>query len=297
LCAPLFSTVALATNALLLGTNEAPRAEYLPRIAAGEITATLAHEEHARAQSARTEEMATTLRAVDGGYVLDGVKRFVVDGHTASLLLVVARVEKSADIVIVAVPGDAVGVTREALPTMDMTRKLADVTLKSVRVPSSAIVAEPGAGASVLQKTLDRARIALAAEQVGGAQRCLEMSVDYAKVRTQFGRPIGSFQAIKHKCADIYVDVESARSASYYAACIAAGTDDAELTIAASTAKAFCSEAYFRAAAETIQVHGGIGFTWEHDTHLYFKRAKASEAMLGDPESHRDVIAGKIGLQ
>ena len=142
---------------------------------------------------------------------------------------------------------------------------------------------------------LDLAAVALAAEQVGGAQRCLDMSVEYAKVRYQFGRPIGSFQAIKHLCADMLLDVESARSAAYHAAWCAA-YHDADLPVAASMAKAFCSDAYFRTAATNIQVHGGIGFTWEHDAHLYFRRAKSSELMFGDPTYHRELLVQRLGM-
>src|SRR5262249_13128958 len=146
-----------------------------------------------------------------------------------------------------------------------------------------------------LQRTLDRACIALSAEQVGGAQRCLDMSVEYAKVRVQFGRPIGSFQAIKHKCADMLLQVEAARSASYYAGW-AARTHSQELPLIAPLAKACCSEAYFHCAAENIQIHAGIGFTFEHDAHLYFRRAKSSEIFLGDPTHHREVLARRMGL-
>src|SRR5664279_1591522 len=135
----------------------------------------------------------------------------------------------------------------------------------------------------------------IAAEQVGGAQRCLDSSVEYAKTRIQFGRPIGSFQAIKHKCADMLLEVESAKSAAYYAGWAAAEDSD-ELPVVASLAKSYCSEAYFHAAAETIQIHGGIGFTWEHPAHLYFKRAKSSELMLGDPSYHRELLAQRIGI-
>ena len=147
----------------------------------------------------------------------------------------------------------------------------------------------------LLQEILDRAAIALAAEQVGGAQRCLDMAVDYAKERIQFGRPIGSFQAIKHKCADMMVKLESARSAAYYAACVASDGGD-DLSVVASLAKAYCSEACFQCAADCLQIHGGVGFTWEYDVHLYFKRARASGVFLGDAAYHRERVAQGIGL-
>ena len=159
-------------------------------------------------------------------------------------------------------------------------------------MPGRLIGAE-GSAADVVERTLRQAVVALAAEQVGGAQRCLDMSVEYAKIRMQFGRPIGSFQAIKHMCADLLLEVESARSAAYYAAWAAQERSD-ELPLVSSLAKAFCSEAYFRAAADNIQIHGGIGFTWEHDAHLYYRRAKSTELMLGTPEQHREIAAGYL---
>jgi alkylation response protein AidB-like acyl-CoA dehydrogenase len=162
------------------------------------------------------------------------------------------------------------------------------------RTPARLVGAD-GAGWSATSAMLDRAAVALVAEQVGGAQRVLEMAVDYAKTRVQFGRPIGSFQAIKHKCADMLLEIESAKSAAYYAA-FAAATESDELPAVASLAKAYCSEAYFRAAAENIQIHGGIGFTWEHPAHLYFKRAKSSELLFGDPNFHRELLAQRIGI-
>jgi alkylation response protein AidB-like acyl-CoA dehydrogenase len=178
---------------------------------------------------------------------------------------------------------------------MDQTRKQAELILDGVRVPASALMGEEGEGWKTLSATLDLAAVALAAEQVGGAQRCLDMSVEYAKERVQFGRPIGSFQAIKHKCANMMVEVESARSASYYAGWAAAqGADD--LPVAAALAKAFCSDTYFRCAAESVQIHGGVGFTWEYDVHLYFKRARSTEILFGSPAYHRERVAQRIGL-
>ncbi len=194
-----------------------------------------------------------------------------------------------------AVPATAAGVTRRALPAMDLTRKQAEIRLDRVRVPASSLLGGEGLAWSALQATLDRAAVALSAEQVGGAERCLEMAVEYAKVRVQFGRPIGSFQAIKHKCADMLLQTESARSASYYAGW-AAATGAPDRTVAAALAKAYCSEAFFFCAAENIQIHGGIGFTWEHDAHLFFKRARASEALFGDPAYHRERVARELEL-
>jgi alkylation response protein AidB-like acyl-CoA dehydrogenase len=293
---PYFATLALAANALLVAGSEEQKGQWLPAIAEGECTATLAWTEANGRWDARGIEATCEVDGDD--YVLRGSKRYVVDGHLADLLVVAARApgsEGEQGVSLFVVEGDAVGLERKALPTVDQTRRQAELALGDVRVPAAARLGAAGEGVPLLAKTLDLAAIALAAEQVGGAQRCLDMAVEYAKERVQFGRPIGSFQAIKHKCADRMVDVESARSAVYYAACVAA-EDGAELPQVASLAKAYCSDAYFRCAADNIQIHGGVGFTWEYDCHLYFKRAKASETFLGDPAYHRELVAQRIGL-
>ena len=160
---------------------------------------------------------------------------------------------------------------------------------------TGALIGSPGEAVAVLDRTLDVAAIALAAEQLGGAQRALDMAVEYAKIRHQFGRPIGSFQAIKHRCADLLLEVESLRSAVGYAAA-AAAEDSPEIPVLASLVQAYAAETYFHVAAENIQIHGGIAFTWEHDAHLYFKRAKSSELFLGDGSYHRERLATRIGL-
>ncbi|HET9733560.1 MAG TPA: acyl-CoA dehydrogenase family protein [Acidimicrobiales bacterium] len=288
LCAPYFSTVALAANAILTSGDDAAKKELLPGIASGETIATLAITE----DNGRWDFDGIQLRASRSGdgYTLDGHKMFVLDGHTANLIVVAAR--SDAGVSLFAVDGDASGLTRTALATMDQTRKQARLEFSAT--PARLIGTDGGAEAG-LSKALDLAVVALAAEQVGGAQRCLDMSVQYAKDRIQFGRPIGSFQAIKHKCADMLLEVESAKSAAYYAGWAAADDSD-ELPVVSSLAKAYCSEAYFHAAAENIQIHGGIGFTWEHDAHLYFKRAKSSELLFGDPTYHRELLAQRIGL-
>ncbi len=288
LCAPYFATVALAANALLQSGDEEACATHLPSIAAGEKIATVALSE----DSGRWDEDGVTLaaRRAGAGWALDGHKTFVPDGHVARLVLAVARTREGLSLF--AVDGDAEGLTRWPLPTLDQTRKLARLELSGT--PARLVGAE-GEAWPGLSRTLDLAAIALAAEQVGGAQRCLDMSVEYAKVRYQFGRPIGSFQAIKHKCADMLAQVEAARSAAQYAAW-AAAEDSPEVPVVASLAKATCSEAYFAVAAENIQIHGGIGFTWEHDAHLYFKRAKSSQLFLGDVGYHRDHLAQRIGV-
>jgi alkylation response protein AidB-like acyl-CoA dehydrogenase len=287
LCAPYFSSVVLATNTLIHSGDESAKSDLLPRIAAGEI-ATLAFTE----ENGRWDESGITLEATaaGAGHTLSGSKMYVLDGHTADIILVAARTANGVSLFNVA--GDATGLTRTLLSTMDQTRKQAKLDFDNT---PATLVGTEGAGWGVLDRVLDLAAVALAAEQVGGAQMCLDMAVEYAKVRVQFGRPIGSFQAIKHKCADMLLEVESAKSAAYYAAWCAAELND-ELPSTASLAKAYCSEAYFHAAAENIQIHGGIGFTWEHPAHLYFKRAKTSELLLGDPTYHRELLAQRIGI-
>ncbi len=296
LCAPFFSTVCLATNALLLGASEEQKRQYLPGIAAGEITATLVFTEPNGRWDAGGIEMVADPQG--DSFMLNGRKSFVIDGHPAARLMVPARragSHGSEGIHLFIVAANTPGIERQALPTMDQTRRQAQLTFRNVRVSAAARLGGEGEGWPILRKTLDLAAIALAAEQLGGAQRCLDMSVEYAKQRIQFGRPIGSFQAIKHKCADMLLRVESARSATYYAGW-AASVDDPELPALASLAKAYCSDTYFQCAAEAIQIHGGVGFSWEYDVHLYFKRAKSSETLLGDATYHRELVAQRIGL-
>jgi len=288
LCAPYFSTV-FATNLLLHSGDDAAKKELLPGIASGETIATVAFTE----ENGKWDESGITMEAVSsgsGGGKLNGTKMFVLDGHTADVILVAAKTGKGVSIFQVA--GDAAGLTRTPLATMDQTRKQAKLEFADV---DAKLIGTEGEGWNVLEKVLDLAAVALAAEQVGGAQFVLEMAVQYAKDRVQFGRPIGSFQAIKHKCADMLLEVESAKSAAYYAGWCASELND-ELPSVASLAKAYCSEAYFHAAAENIQIHGGIGFTWEHPAHLYFKRAKSSELLFGDPTYHRELLAQRIGI-
>ena len=293
LCAPYFGSVALAGNAILVAGTETRKKELLPGIASGEVIAALALAEPEGRWGADGVSLTATL--ADGGFRLDGTKSFVLDGHTADLLVVVARSPGSAGaqgLSFFSVDGDAPGLERRLLSTVDATRKQASLRFSAVR---GELLGELGAGAAPLARTLELAAIALANEMVGGAQKALEMAVDYAKTRVQFGRPIGSFQAIKHKCADVLLEVELAKSAAYYAAA-AATDDDPELPALASLAKSLASDAYRLAAAENIQIHGGIGFTWEHDAHLYFKRAKGCEVFLGDPAHHRELLAQRLGI-
>jgi alkylation response protein AidB-like acyl-CoA dehydrogenase len=288
LCAPFFSTAVLAANTLLQSGDDAAKAKYLPGIASGETIATLAYTE----PSGKWDESGITMEATASGdgYTLSGTKSFVLDGNAADLIIVAAKT--GAGTSLFAVQGDASGLTKTNLSTMDQTRKQAKLDFDNT---PAELIGEEGKGWDTLETVLDLAAVALAAEQVGGAQKVLEMAVDYAKVRVQFGRPIGSFQAIKHKCADMLLEVESAKSAAYYGMWCASEMND-ELPSTASLAKAYCSEAYFHASAENIQIHGGIGFTWEHPAHLYFKRAKSSELLFGDPTYHREQLAQRIGI-
>jgi alkylation response protein AidB-like acyl-CoA dehydrogenase len=288
LCAPFFSTVVLAANAVLTSGDDDAKKYLLPGIASGETIGTLAlTEDNGRWDFGGIECAA---EPGDDGWVLNGHKMFVLDGHVADLIVVAARTAKGVSLF--GVKGDADDLTRTPLPTMDQTRKQARLEFSGT---SAWLIGADGGAEAGLAKTLDLAAVALAAEQVGGAQRVLDASVEYAKTRIQFGRPIGSFQAIKHKCADMLLEVESAKSAAYYAAWAAAEDSD-ELPVVASLCKSYCSEAYFHAAAENIQIHGGIGFTWEHPAHLYFKRAKSSELLFGDPAYHRELLAQRIGI-
>ena len=281
---PFFASVCLAAPVVDGAGTETQKKALLPAIASGEKIATVAFTE----ASGRVDEAGIQLTATrDGGaWVLQGSKHFVPDAHVADALVVAARAADGVKLFLV--PSDAVAVSQ--VPTMDMTRRWCDVTFDDVRVDDDAVMA---GGWPELERALQKTAALLAAECVGGAQKVLDVSVAYAKERMQFGRPIGSFQAVKHRCADMLIDVEMARSAMYYAAW-AAAEDDAELALAASVAKAYCGDAYCRVATNGILVHGGIGFTWEHDAHLYFKRAKCNELLLGETSHHNERVAQLI---
>ncbi len=270
-CAPFFSTVCLGVTALLSSSIEA-RSAWLAQIARGEAIVAFALD-------------GVTARREKNAVVLDGKCPFVIDGQAADLLLVVARFEDRHHLFPVA--ATAQGLTRVRLTTLDPTRRQSEITFDKVAVSAGASYSE-----EALEQTLNMARVTLAAESLGGAERCLEMAVEYAKTRTQFGRAIGSFQAVKHKCADMLMKVEAARSAVYAAAC----ASEEELPMAAAVAKAYASETFFHCAAECVQIHGGIGFTWEHDAHLFLKRARSNEALFGTPTFHRERIATWTGL-
>ena len=285
---PFFASVGLAAAAISTSADREACLRYLPAIASGESIATLAVTEERGKWGA--DDIQTVGVLQDGGWQLSGSKCFVLDAAGADLILVVARTE--AGLSLFAVDADATGVSITPKPVLDLTRRQARVDLTAA---PATLVGIDGAAWTGIQAAMDIASTLLAAEAVGGAERAIELAVEYAKVREQFGRPIGSFQAIKHKCATMLVDVEAARSAAYYA--LWAGSVQAgDFTVAASLAKSFCGDAYYRVAAENIQIHGGIGFTWEHPAHLYYKRAKSMQLYLGDSQFHRAQLADRAGF-
>ena len=286
LCAPYFSSIVLAATAIMNVGDEAQKRDLLPAIAAGDCRAALAFtEDNGRWDPAG---VALTATPVDGGYQLDGVKSFVLDGHSADLLVVLARQPGSTGVdglSFFTVPGQADGLSKRLLQSTDATRKLARLEFKGV--PAN-LLGDASGAAAPLSRTLDQAAACLANEMVGGADMLREQALDYAMMRVQFGRAIASFQTLKHKAADMLIDVELAKSAAYYAAAAADGDDD--LPSMASLAKAGAGEAYMQTAIHAIQIHGGIGFTWDNDTHLWFKRAKSSQVFLGDASYHRELM-------
>ncbi|NKB56078.1 MAG: acyl-CoA dehydrogenase [Alphaproteobacteria bacterium] len=287
LCAPYFSSAVLATIAILNAGTEEQKRTLLPPLAAGEKRAALAFTEpNGRWDNSGVELTAT---ASDGGYRLDGTKSYVLDGHTADMIVVLARQPGTSGdhgLSLFTVSSDADGLSRALLKTMDPTRKQARLEFQSVQAD---LLGEEGGAAAPMALTLDQAAICLANEMVGGAERLRESALDYSMMRVQFGRAIGSFQTMKHKFADMLIEVELAKAAAYYAAA-AAAEEDEDLPALASLAKAGASEAYMQTAIKTVQTHGGIGFTWDNDTHLWFKRAKSSEVFLGDPSHHREQL-------
>ena len=283
---PFFSTVALGGLCVQVAGSEEQKKLFLPGVASGQAKLTLAFLE----ESARWDESGIHLKAEKdgGGYVLNGVKLFVPDAHVSDQIICAARTTEGVTLFILA--RQQAGVGTRLLKTMDQTRKLCEVTLENVQVGADALLGTRGQGWELVARSVDQSKVALCAEMCGGAQQVLDMTVEYAKVREQFGRPIGSFQAIQHKCADMLVQVESAKSATYYAAW-AVSNDTSDAALAAAMAKAYCSDAYRKVTSEGIQVHGGIGFTWEHDMHIYFKRAKGSEVTFGDATWNRELVA------
>jgi alkylation response protein AidB-like acyl-CoA dehydrogenase len=285
---PYLASAVLAATVLLSAQDEQARADLLPGIASGAIVATPAFTEDSGSWD--TGDIATTAVSTHGAWILNGSKTLVLNGNVADVFLVFAATE--AGLSLFAVNATASGLRCTTLPTLDQTRRLARLSLTDV---DARLIGSPGTATAILNHTLDVAAIALAAEQLGGARRALDMAVAYAKVRHQFGRPIGSFQAIKHRCADLFMKVETLGSGVAYGAAAVAEAS-AEVPVVAPLVKAYASETFFDVAADNIQIHGGIGFTWEHDAHLYLKRAKSSELFLGDADFHRERLAVRAGF-
>ncbi|MFF0629616.1 acyl-CoA dehydrogenase family protein [Streptomyces sp. NPDC004296] len=281
---PFLGSAVLTAQALLACGDTA----LLPGLAEGAAVGALAWAEDGSWEPSAVR--AAAHRTPGGGWRLTGVKDHVLDGADAALLVVAART--AAGVSLFDVPVDGPGVRRERLVPMDPTRPQARIVLDGA---AGRLLGADGDGERVLARVRDLGSAALAAEQVGAAERCLEMTVGYARERVQFGRPIGSFQAVKHRLADAYVQVEAARSIALGAA-YAAADGAAELPRYAAAAKSACAEAFSAVAGETIQLHGGIGITWEHDAHRYFKRAHGSAQLLGTPAAHRRRLATQLGL-
>jgi alkylation response protein AidB-like acyl-CoA dehydrogenase len=295
LTGPFFSTMGLAVPALLEAGSDAQKKKALSAIAAGEARGTLAVTE----PSGRWDAEGIGLRAerAGEGWKLDGLKLFVPDAGLAGHIVVAARTRDAGEegVTLFLVEGRPEGMSVKPMKTLDRTRRWYEVKFEGVSLPADAVMGQVDQGWPALKRTLEWASAALCAEMVGGASHVLETSVEYAKTRQQFGKPIGIYQAVSHKLSDMLLEVESARSATYYAAW-AVDADAPDRALASSMAKAYVSDAYRRAAGNGIQVHGGIGFTWEHDMHLYFKRAKASEVTFGDATYHRELVAQALDL-
>jgi alkylation response protein AidB-like acyl-CoA dehydrogenase len=283
---PFFATSVLAATAIAASGQENQMARYLPDIASGRTKATLALIEDALAWTPSGVKMRAERRGDQ--FVLSGTKRFVPFAHVAGLILVVARTGSGDDgTTVFALPGDAAGLSQTPNVEMDHTTRTSTLTLDGVSVPADAVIGQIDRGWEVVGPTLQRAAVGAAAEMLGAARRCMEMSIEYAKVRHQFGQPIGAFQAIKHACAEMLLEVENSHAATYYAAwALDAGSPDAALAV--SAAKAYVGDASRKVCGSSIQVHGGIGFTWEYDLHLYVKRAKHLEPLYGDADFHRE---------
>ena len=289
---PFFATVMLTAEAIIAAGNDEQKKQYLPRIADGELKGSLALYESDGGADLNYINMPA--HAVGGSYVLNGTKLFVPGAGVADILVCVARTKESDDptrgITLFLVDPASDGISIQQLPTMDGTRKLSAIEFKNVRLGEESILGDLHHGWAPLQRVLQRAQVGLSAECVGGAQRAMEIATDYAKVRIQYDQPIGAFQAIKHRCAQMFVDTESARSMLYWAGWAQDHGDEKEAAVSASAAKSYCTEAFTSCASSGIQILGGTGFTMENEMHLFLKRAKANEMALGDPVFHRERI-------
>ncbi len=291
---PLLSTALVSASALVLGGSDAQKAAWLPRIATGEIVAALAVDEGSHHTPLN---IALTGTDSSGGFVLNGAKTFVIDGEAADLLVVAARTSgapgDSDGITLFLVPGDAKGVTREHLSLID-SRGAAKITFDRVEVGADAVLGEAGKGWAILEPVLDRAYAGLAAEMLGSATAAFEITLDYIKTRTQFGQVIGTFQALQHRAAKLFTDLETTRSC--VEAALEAADAGGDTRLLASLAKAKASEVLHLASNEMVQMHGGIGMTDAHDAGLYMKRARVAEALFGSASFHRDRYARLSGF-
>ena len=294
---PFLATALLGTPAILAAGSDEQKNAILPGVAAGETILSLALAEQSGRYDAGGVALAATPKGED--FLLSGEKFFVPDAQVADQIVVVARTGQGAaaedGISLFVVDAKAPGVTVTQLKTVDMTRRQCHVAFQDVAVPAAQVLGQVGAGWPIVQRTLDQAMAGLCAEMVGTGQQALDMAVAYAKERVQFGKPIGSFQAVKHKCVDMMVQVENARSLTYYAAWTV-DENVPEARQAVPMAKAYCSDMCKTVTSEAIQVHGGIGFTWEHDMHLFYRRGLASEAAFGSAPVHREVVAQELNL-
>ena len=293
---PFFSTCALAAPLIAAAGDEAQRRALLPRIAAGELTIACA----LTGTEGRPpcDGVSVLLESRGEEFTLSGVADFVIHADSAELLVVLARASVSPSrgaggLSVAVIPAASAGLSIHPHVMLDLTRPMARIELDGVNVSREQLLGDPGSAASAVEAALDLARIALASEALGGAERVLEMTTDYVKERVQFGRPVGSFQAVKHRLADMMIEVEAAKSAAWYAACVADERHE-ELAEAAAIAKSYCCDAFFDCAANAIQLHGGIGFTWEHEVHRYFKRARATMTLLGSPAWQRERLTSRF---
>jgi len=286
---PFFATVVLGGLGIMLGGSPAQKDKWLSAIASGKARATAALlEEHLDWDPA---SITATAAKSGSGWALSGLKRFVPWAHVADVVLVPARSPEGLSLFLV--DPKASGVTLRPMVGIDLASRWSEMRLDKVAVDADALLGQPGTAGPLLESLLRRAAVMSSAEMLGAARRCLDMSVEYAKVREQFGQPIGSFQAIRHRCAEMLLEAENAHAAVYYAAwALTAGAEDA--AVASSICKSYVSEAARKVCGDAIQVHGGIGFTWEYDLHLYMKRAKALEPLYGDTEYHRELVARHV---
>jgi len=290
-----FIWTTMVAEALIRAGSDAQKKALLPKIASGDLIATIAWLEPSASWD--PSSIALAARADGSNCILDGTKLFVSDAHIADCILVATRTSGAGEdgITLFALEANRPGITITSLKTMDQTRKLSEVKFTGVKATPADVVGTIGKGWPILSAIIDRGKVMLAAEMIGGAQKVLDLTVEYAKVRAQFGRPIGSFQAVQHKAANMMIDVEGAKSAIYYASW-AVSNNVPDAPVAAAVAKAAASDAFRRVSADGIQLHGGIGFTWDHDLHIYFKRAKSSEFTFGDATYNRELIAHGINL-